>query len=233
MILIAVSLSALIALGSTAPAHAAPIPPAPENSTPNHSTSVADREVLAELRNNIEAAAISGDATAQSSLATLDNLGEEKRAELSRILLDEGIIQASQRQGSGVSVVKTGSCTTPPAAITGQPSVRATYNVTANCDSDFTFAGISVTKVRMTGNYVTGNGVVLSTSNVSAYVVHSYEPGASVSFSNFSHYRSGGQGYFQTTVTVTRSLFGWNHSTRSGNLRLVTNGPGVVSCGWV
>lgn len=188
---------------------------------------------MAELRQKIASAAHAGDSAAKSSLDALDLLRKDKKSELARIILGEGVIEASQRPGSGVEVLRSGDCLSPAKGVSAMAAVQATYNVTANCDADFTFAGVSVTKVRLTGSYVTGSGVVLGTNNASAYVMYSYEPGTSASFSNFSHYVSGGRGYFQTTVIVTRTIFGWNHSTRSGNLRLVTSGPGVVSCGCV
>lgn len=168
-------------------------------------------------------------------MSALNELSSEKKSELAKIILNEGMVLASQREGSGVEVVHSGTCSSSPTSTpNGLFSAQAvTYNVTNNCDSEFTFAGISVTKVRLTANYVTGSGVVLRTTGVSARTLYSYEPGLNISYSNFSRYVSGGRGYFQTTVTVTRSIFGWNHSTRSSNLRLVTNGPGTVSCGWV
>jgi hypothetical protein len=202
--------------------------------TSNSAAVAAENKVLAELRANIAASAQGGDEIARSSLKALNQLSADKKTELARILLDEGVVQASQRPGSGVEIVQSGSCAPDGTPAPGTVSLMATtYNVTANCDSSFTFAGVAVTKVRLTGNYVTGSGVVLRTTNVSAYTMFTYEPGLSISYSNLRHYVSGGRGYFQTTVTVTRSIFGWNHSTRSSNLRLVTNGPGVVSCGWV
>lgn len=231
--LVAISLSALMAAGTVAPAYADTSRESAEKVAAAPSGVAAENQVIAELRQKLASAANTGDAAATSSLAALDVLGKDKKSELARIILGEGVVQASQRAGSGVQVRRTGDCTSPAARASGMFSIQSTYSVTANCDADFSFAGVSVTKVRLTGSYVTGSGVVLSTSNATAYVMHSYEPGSSVSFSNFSHSASGGRGQFQTTATVTRSLFGWTHSTRSGNLRLVTSGPGVVSCGWV
>ncbi|MHA7188876.1 hypothetical protein ACX80N_01105 [Arthrobacter sp. MDT2-16] len=226
-------LSALVLTGTGVPASAQP---ALDSSTgaADSATVAAEKKVLAELRANIAKSANGGDETARSSLKALNQLDEDKKTELARILLNEGVIQASQRPGSGIEIVQSGSCAPNGTPAPGSVSLMATtYNVTANCDSTFTFAGVAVSKVRLTGNYVTGSGVVLRATNVSAYTMFTYEPGLAISYSNFSHYVSGGRGYFQTTVTVTRSIFGWNHSTRSSNLRLVTNGPGVVSCGWV
>lgn len=230
--LMVATLSTLLAAGAAVPAYAE----ISENSVENASKpkrGEVELRILDELTQKIATAAMAGDETAKESLSALGMLHKEQKTELARILLDEGIIQASQRPGSGVEVVRTGECTAPAERVRSRALLRSTYNVTANCDAEFRFAGVSVTKVRLIGTYVTGSGVVLSTNGATASVVHSYEPGASLSFGNFSHYVSGGRGYFQTTVTVTRSIFGWNHSTRSANLRLVTNGPGVVSCGWV
>ena len=226
------SLSTLLAAGAAVPAYAEISENTVENASKPHKGEV-ELRILDELTQKIASAAMAGDETAKDSLSALGMLDREQKSELAGILLDEGIIQASQRPDSGVEVVRTGECTSPAAGGGSRAMLRSTYNVTANCDEEFRFAGISVTKVRLTATYVTGSGVVLTTNGATAYVVHSYEPGSSISFSNFSHYVSGGRGYFQTTVTVTRSIFGWNHSTRSANLRLVTNGPGVVSCGWV
>lgn len=226
------SLSTLLAAGAAVPAYAEISENTVENASKPHKGEV-ELRILDELTQKIASAAMAGDETAKDSLSALGMLDMEQKSELAGILLDEGIIQASQRPDSGVEVVRTGECTSPAAGGGSRAMLRSTYNVTANCDEEFRFAGISVTKVRLTATYVTGSGVVLSTNGATGYGVHSYEPGSSISFSNFSHYVSGGRGYFQTTVTVTRSIFGWNHSTRSANLRLVTNGPGVVSCGWV
>lgn len=231
--LAALALTALLATGAVAPSYAA----APQKSAADQGSApsgpVAERKALAELRQKLATAAEGGDQSAIGSLKALDGLGNDKRAQLAGIILNEGVIQASQRPDSGVEVIRSGDCTNPAPSTRAMAATLASYNVTANCDAEFTFAGVSVTKVRLTGSYVTGNGVVLSTSNATAYIMHSYEPGSAVSFSNFSHNVSGGRGNFQVTVTVTRSIFGWNHSTRSANLRLVTSGPGVVSCGWV
>lgn len=185
-------------------------------------------DALAQLEKNLKQAAQTGDSTAQQSLAAFSKMTQAQKDELSSVMVNEGVVSAAQRAGSGVTMSETKDCQQPMAA-----AKSATYNVTSRCDKEFKFAGISITKVRLTGTYVTGQGRVLRTTGVAPSVIHNYEPGASIAFSNNSHRVSGGQGYFQTTVTVTRNIFGWNHSTRSANQQLVTNGPGVVSCKWV
>ncbi len=198
-------------------------------------THVNTKDATSMLRANIKDAAMNGDADAAESLEAFDALSGKERQKLEGILKNERVLFAAERPGSGVSMRQSNCHVTPTrfSSLSGTSTLAATYRVTATCDQEFLFAGISVTKVRLTGKYTTGRGRVLDTHRAYFRVLHSYEPGVSISNSDKRHYVSGGRGHFRTTVTVTRSIFGWEHSTRSGVLRLVTNGPGVVSCGWV
>lgn len=221
--------TALLLTGIGAPALAAP--PAGVNQTvASEATAPATvkNDALTQFENNLKKAAQAGDSTAKESLTAFGKMTQAQKDQLGSIMVDEGVVAAAQRAGSGVTMSETKDCQQPMAA-----ARSATYNVTSRCDKEFKFAGISVTKVRLTGTYVTGQGKVLRTTGVAPTVLHNYEPGSSIAFSNNSHWVSGGKGYFRTNVAVTRSLFGWNHSTRSANLQLVTNGPGVVSCSWI
>lgn len=221
--------TAILLTGIGAPALAAPAASvAPTVTAEAVAPTTVKNEALAQFESNLKKAAQKGESTARESLAAFNRMTQAQKDKLSNIMVTEGVIAAGARAGSGVTVSETKDCQQPMAA-----ARAATYNVTARCDKEFKFAGVSITKVRITGSYVTGQGRVLRTTGIAPYVLHNYEPGASISFSNNSHWASGGRGYFQSTVTVTRNIFGWNHSTRSANLRLVTNGPGVVSCSWV
>ena len=221
--------TAILLTGIGAPALAASsVDTVPTMTSEAAAPATVKNKTLAQFESNLKQAARGGDSTAKESLAAFSKMTQAQKNELSDIMVNDGVVAAAQREGSGVVMSEIKDCQQPMAA-----AKSATYNVTSRCDKEFKFAGISITKVRLTGTYVTGQGRVLRTTGVAPAVIHNYEPGASISFSNNSHRVAGGKGYFQSTVTVTRNIFGLNHSTRSANQQLVTNGPGVVSCKWV
>ncbi|MCP3424812.1 hypothetical protein NBM05_01885 [Rothia sp. AR01] len=232
---IIIGLAGITSFGALAPASAFET----SSGASSASNEAVDESAVDKLGENVKVAAESGEEGARESYEAYLNLSEEQRGKLNEIINGEGVIAAAQDPNSGVTVDHIdcgvegagaeGGASAPGLAV---QAAAATYNVTSRCDQDFNFAGINITKIRLSGDYQTGSGRVLATYSATPQVVVSREPGANISFSNTTHRLGGGQGYFQTTVTVERSLFGWNHSTRSANLQLVTNGPGVVSCGW-
>ena len=198
------------------------------------------------LENNLAVAASKGDQEAADSLKKLRKLSTSKKAELGSILAGEGVLAESEKPDSKIETlrvdcgvaskeaVKSNATSASRSAASPMATARAAtiYNVTTTCDQKFLFLGINITQTRVTGKYQTQNQKVIKTTKASGSVIKSYEPGASISFSEDEHYRSGAKGIFKVRVTVTRSIFGWNHSTRSGVQVLRVNGKDREACFW-
>lgn len=200
------------------------------------------QQAVAMLETNLATAASEGDRDAAESLKNLQNLPASQKAELGSILAGDGVLAEAQKPDSKIETVRT-NCEVDSQTVNQKAptlSARAAvaakaatvYNVSATCNQGFKFVGVLITQTRVTGKYQTQNQKVIKTTGVSGRVMKSYEPGASIAFSEEEHFRSGAKGIFKVTVTVSRSLFGWNHSTRSGVQVLRVNGKDSEACFW-
>lgn len=209
------------------------------------------------MRATLVSAAASGQPDAAQSLTSFDRLTTTQRAELARYLLGErpmptipparatvvrtGTSTTTAAEGDLSWTVTTGTTVMPVRALGVSTSavtpMATTHNVHSYYDSSFTFAGVTIIKTRVWGDYKTGSGRVLSITDYGCQVVANYEPTAQVSTSKQSSVLSGGKATFKCYVVVSRGAptpwgqIAW--STKSSYQYMQVNGPGVEARGWM
>lgn len=193
--------------------------------------------IVEQLEDSLEIDAGHGDPVAIESLEALNNLSDEEINQLDDILSGDGIFAAAENQVEGVDIIlshETEDLQEMEDATQAAPMAAAsTISRTRSCTSTFKFLGITINQIRLTGTYRVRSGKVIGTTSVSPRVIRTYEPGVLIAFSNSKRSYTSSRANFQTTVTVTRSIFGWNHSTRSSIHRLSANPSGTVTrCGF-
>lgn len=185
-----------------------------------------ERAAIEELEENLIEGSNSGDAQAYESLEALNSLNEGEVEELGDFITSSRDLASYANDPN--AAVET------DVEVVGDLSteVKASFTGTRNatCTSTFTFLGISVTKMEMTGNYSVSNGTVTGTNSMSMRTVYQYEPTASTSYSDYSRgVTNSGNAQFQGTATVDRLA-----GSRSGVYQMTAYGTGAnPSCGWV
>ena len=167
----------------------------------------------------------------------LENLSFSQREELERYFNGERKVDLETVKGGKLSVdgdfsreVKTGASLTNY-AVGGQKFIQSS--------SEFKFAGISITKTKVSGSYNTEPGVgATQILSHQCTVEHNYQPLTKVNTQKGDAYANGGEATFLCSVEVTRGVpTPWgdvNWSTRNATQGVVGNGDGVVvKEGWM
>lgn len=193
--------------------------------------------VLEEFASNLRMAAEDGDRQAMSDLSKFEQLSSDKRSELEAFLEGERVPSLSYGEGETVALdgdfsreLKTSPSVTFYAA-GGEKYIEST--------DEFKFAGISITKTKVSGSYETQPGVG-ATRVFGPYcdVVHDYQPLTEVKTNESNAYVSDGNATFLCAVEVKRGVpspwgrISW--STKNATQGVVGDGNGnVINQGWM
>lgn len=180
-----------------------------------------EAEAIEQLEEELQSAADDGDTVASASLDSLDDLTNAETVELAEFLTsDASLADFSDHEGAEVQT----------AVDTDETQNRSSTTRRATCTSTFTFLGINVTRMEITGTYTVSNGSVTSTNSMAMSTLFQYEPTASTTYSNISRtVTAAGNAQFQGTATVDRLA-----GSRSGDYRMTAYASGSSpSCGWV
>ncbi|MDK8532199.1 hypothetical protein QP900_08820 [Corynebacterium marquesiae] len=193
--------------------------------------------VLGEFASNLRMSAEDGDRQAMSDLSKFEQLSSDQRSELEAFL--EGKRVPNLNYGEGETVATDGDFSRE---LKTSPSVTfyaAGGSKHIESWDEFKFAGISVTKTKVSGSYETKPGVgATRILGHQCTVVHNYQPLTQVKTDKSNAYTSGGNATFLCAVEVKR---GWpspwgriSWSTKNATQGVVGNGNGkVINQGWM
>lgn len=188
-----------------------------------------------------------GDEEAHRDLERLNAMTDAERKRLGLFLTGENATDYARPDGvttlsrDGRSIRKLGDAewvteTSETTTRTADSTRVAKYNVHSSADETFKFAGISLTKTRVWGDYVTGSGKVLKTTGKGSQVLHNYQPLTEISTFDYAPLLSGGKALFRAKISVRRGPAPWlggSWSTKEGIQYFRANGPGVYAHGWM
>ncbi|MCI9890091.1 hypothetical protein JT358_16795 [Micrococcales bacterium 31B] len=194
---------------------------------------------LDHFRSNLEQKATAGDVDAIADLQRLRALSPAQEQKLALILncpISHDTPGITSESHASVSVRPTTSTTlkSGSASTTSAQATQSLFNVTATCDANYVFAGITVSEVRLTAFYETNGSIVTRHFAKSGTVLKNLQWATVVSFPRFTNYVSSGKGYFSGTVRVERGVGDWFRNQSEGNLAMRVNGgkSAIEYCGW-
>ncbi|WP_430867434.1 hypothetical protein [Demequina aurantiaca] len=206
---------------------------------------------LAEFRSDLAVDAARGDSEAKNSLYKFDNLSTDERSDLAAYFLGESpedispdAREISYLKGS-TEIVEVGDFTwetlSPTATkLSQEPTVVAKAAISGSKSisntSTFKFAGVTITKTKVSGSYEYTGGSATKTLTYACTVVQNYQPFSDISTTKNGSYVSGGTADFGCKVVVKRGVptpwgtIAW--STKEAIQFVRGNGNGVTSSGW-
>lgn len=163
--------------------------------------------VLEEFRAGLSDRIASGVDGAEAELALFDQLTDAQRDELTSILVSDGAVLTQPTEESTVTVetptevVSTdGDLTwTEETGVTGVAARAASRGVWH--ESTVAFAGITLNKVKVSGNYEYSGGKATKVLGYSCVVLEALGPTQQVTSKKNTAYISGGKAYFKCKVT--------------------------------